>query len=203
MGPLACENILILLPLLPLKIVILQMCKIMLFLGAISISVQENIGTAKIPVTRSAGTFGYVTAKFASRNVTATPGGVDYSLTDGEVIFLDDQPLAYISIPIIDDQVKEFSEYFEITLMEATGGAVLGTNRTATVVIAKSDGPDGLISFKASHLNRIIPNPVGNRDMVFTIELTGGMDQYLTGAEVGEAFCQSCTLLKSQFKTIP
>ena len=120
--------------------------------------------------------------------MTATPGGVDYSLTDGEVIFLDDQPLAYISIPIIDDQVKEFSEYFEITLVEATGGAVLGTNRTATVVIAKSDGPDGLISFKASDLNRIIPNPVSNRDISFTIELTGGMDQYLTGAEVRGLF---------------
>ncbi len=148
------------------------------------LSVQENAGTAKIPVVRSAGTFGHVTARFHSRNVTATPGGVDYSLTDGEVIFLDGQSLAHISIPIIDDQAKEFSEYFEITLVEATGGAVLGGNKTATVVIAKSDGPDGLISFASSNLNRIIPNPDVNRDMVFTIELTGGMDEYLRGAEV-------------------
>ena len=148
------------------------------------ISVQENVGTARIPVSRSAGTFGYVTVKFQSRNVTASPGGIDYSLTDGEVIFLDDQSLAYINIPIIDDQVKEFSEYFEIMLTETTGGAILGANKTATIVIAKSDGPDGLISFAASNLDRIIPNPDGNRDMEFTIELTGGMDEYLSGAEV-------------------
>ncbi|XP_072038274.1 adhesion G-protein coupled receptor V1-like [Amphiura filiformis] len=154
------------------------------FAGTTLFEVQENVGTARIPVVRSAGTFGHVTARFESRNVTATPGGMDYSLTDGEVIFLDGQSLAYISIPIIDDQVKEFSEYFEITLIEATGGAVLGGNKTATVVIAKSDGPDGLISFAGSHLDRIIPNPGGNRDMVFTIELTGGMDEYLVGAEV-------------------
>ncbi|XP_038076858.1 adhesion G-protein coupled receptor V1-like isoform X2 [Patiria miniata] len=145
---------------------------------------SEGVGTAVIPVVRTAGTFGLVQVSYTSRNLTATPGGVDYSLTDGAVSFLDGQSQGSISVTIIDDQLKEFAEVFEITLTETLGGAVLGRNRTATVVISKSDGPDGLIGFSLNQLERILPNPENNRDMEFTIELSGGIDQYLTGAEV-------------------
>ena len=152
------------------------------------ILVSEGVGTANIPVVRTAGTFGLVQVAYTSRNLTATPGGVDYSLTDGSVIFLDGQSEGSISVAIIDDQLKEFSEVFEVTLTAAQGGAILGRNLTATVVIMKSDGPDGLIGFSVMELERIIPNPETNRDIEFTIELSGGIDEYLTGAEVSSVF---------------
>ncbi|XP_022110249.1 G-protein coupled receptor 98-like isoform X2 [Acanthaster planci] len=145
---------------------------------------SEGVGTAIIPIVRTAGTFGLVQVSFTSRNLSATPGGVDYSLTDGSVSFLNGQSQGAINVAIIDDQLKEFAEVFEIMLTGTQGGAVLGRNRTATVVILKSDGPDGLIGFSATQLERVIPNPGSNRDIEFTIELSGGIDQYLTGAEV-------------------
>ena len=153
-----------------------------------SYSVSESVGPASIPLVRTAGTFGLVQVTFASRNLTAQAGGVDYSLTDGRVTFTDGQSAAAIEVAVVDDQVREFAEVLEISLTGAQGGAVLGRNRTATVVIAKSDGPDGLISFAATQLDRTIPNPETDRDLEFTVELSGGIDQYLTGAEVSKPF---------------
>ncbi|XP_033109462.1 adhesion G-protein coupled receptor V1-like [Anneissia japonica] len=146
--------------------------------------VQESVGTAMVPVIRTQGTFGIVSVGFTSVGGSATPNGVDYILTDGEAIFLDGESTAYINVNIIDDQIKEFAESFEIRLTQAEGGATLGQYLTATVTIAKSDGPDGLIGFVPSDLSRIIPNPSLNREVVFTVELSGGIDQYLTGTEV-------------------
>ena len=48
----------------------------------------------------------------------------------------------------------------------------------------KSDGPDGLIGFSVMELERIIANPEISRDIEFTIELSGGIDEFLTGADV-------------------
>ncbi|XP_071506649.1 adhesion G-protein coupled receptor V1-like [Diadema antillarum] len=146
--------------------------------------VQEDVGVASIPLVRSAGNFGLVTVSYEVESLDATPGGVDFLLSDGQVTFADGQSQANILVTIIDDSVKEFSEYFRILLTSTEGGALLGGNRTASVVILKSDGPDGLIGFSPSNLERVIANPPDPRDLTFTIELTGGLDQYLTGAEV-------------------
>lgn len=146
--------------------------------------VPEDVGTISIPVVRSGGVFGRVSALYTVKNMTASPDGIDYILTDGEVIFLDGQSRASIRATIIDDQIKEFSETFTVSLIETLGGAILGSNFTEVIAISKSDGPDGLIGFAASDLGRIIPNPSSPRDLTFTIELTGGTDEYLTGAEV-------------------
>ncbi|XP_071965307.1 adhesion G-protein coupled receptor V1-like isoform X2 [Antedon mediterranea] len=154
--------------------------------AAETFEVQESVGSAMVPLIRSGGSFGIVSVAFTSVGGTAIPSGVDYILTDGEAIFLDGQSTAYINVNIIDDQIKEFAESFQITLTHTEGGATLGQQKflTATVTIAKSDGPDGFIGFIPADLSRIIPNPSLNREMVFTIELSGGIDQFLTGAEV-------------------
>ncbi|XP_041464132.1 adhesion G-protein coupled receptor V1-like [Lytechinus variegatus] len=146
--------------------------------------VQEDIGTAMIPVVRSAGNFGLISVSFEVEPLDATPGGVDFLLTSGKITLSDGQSEAFIPVTIIDDTLKEFSESFNIRLTGTEGGALLGGNLTATVVISKSDGPDGLIGFTLSNLDRVIANPPNDRDLTFTIELSGGLDQYLVGTEV-------------------
>ncbi|KAJ8018489.1 G-protein coupled receptor 98 [Holothuria leucospilota] len=153
------------------------------FTGSL-LEVPEDIGTVTIPVVRGSGTFGRVSAFYSVQNVTAMPDGVDYILTDGEVVFLDGQSEAYIRATIINDQIKEFSETFSVTLTDPQGGAILGSNITEVIAISKSDGPDGLIGFAAADLRRIIENPANSRDLSFSIELSGGTDEYLTGTEV-------------------
>nr|XP_006812422.1 PREDICTED: G protein coupled receptor 98-like protein isoform X1 [Saccoglossus kowalevskii] len=146
--------------------------------------VTEDIGTASVPVTRIGGMYGLVSVKFTSQPLTATPNGVDYVLNDGEVVFQDGQSVAYINVDIIDDNIKEFAEMFEITLTDTLGGATLGSSHVATVTISKSDGPDGLVGFTLTDLDRTITNPDYPRQVTFTIQRTGGLDQYLAQAEV-------------------
>ncbi|XP_030832667.1 adhesion G-protein coupled receptor V1 isoform X3 [Strongylocentrotus purpuratus] len=146
--------------------------------------VQEDIGTAMIPLVRNAGNFGLVSVSYEVEPLDATPGGVDFLLTSGKITLADGQSEAFIPITIIDDTLKEFSESFNIRLTGTEGGALLGGNLTATVVISKSDGPDGLIGFTLSNLDRVIANPPNDRDLTFTIELSGGLDEYLVGTEV-------------------
>ena len=133
----------------------------------ISSVVQESVGVAQIPLVRSAGAFGLVSVSYEVVSLDATPGGVDFLLSDGVVTFADGQSEAYIPVTIIDDTVKEFSESFNIGLTGTTGGALLGSNVTATVVISKSDGPDGLIGFASSNLDRVIANPSSARGFDF------------------------------------
>ncbi|KAJ8020152.1 G-protein coupled receptor 98 [Holothuria leucospilota] len=155
------------------------------FTGSL-LEVPEDIGTVTIPVVRGSGTFGRVSPSISVvQNVTAMPDGVDYILTDGEVVFLDGQSEAYIRATIINDQIKEFSETFSVTLTDPQGGAILGSNITEVIAISKSDGPDGLIGFAAADLRRIIENPANSRDLSFSSELSGGTDEYLTGTEGG------------------
>ncbi|KAJ8018062.1 G-protein coupled receptor 98 [Holothuria leucospilota] len=165
------------------------------FTGSL-LEVPEDIGTVTIPVVRGSGTFGRVSAFYSVQNVTAMPDGVDYILTDGEVVFLDGQSEAYIRATIINDQIKEFSETFSVTLTDPQGGAILGSNITEVIAISKSDGPDGLIGFAAADLRRIIENPANSRDLSFSIELSGGTDEYLTGTELGAPIlCDLCNIL--------
>ncbi|XP_070543508.1 adhesion G-protein coupled receptor V1-like isoform X2 [Ptychodera flava] len=151
---------------------------------AVNFVVSEDIGTASIPVQRVAGSYGLVSATYSPQSLTAMPNGLDYSLSNGEVIFQDGQSVAYIDVDIIDDSDKEFEETFEIRLIAATGGAILGNSLLSTVTIAKSDGPDGLIGFLATDINRVIENPDTERDITFSIERTGGLDAFLTPTEI-------------------
>ncbi|XP_077988560.1 adhesion G-protein coupled receptor V1-like [Glandiceps talaboti] len=151
---------------------------------AVTYVVTEDVGTASVPVTRTAGTYGLVSATYISRPITATPNGIDFTLSDGEVIFQSGQSVAYIDVDIIDDTVKEFAEMFEIILTGASGGAILGDNLLSTVTIAKSDGPDGLVGFIATDIDRVVPNPSVATEVTFNIERSGGLDDYLTPAEV-------------------
>nr|XP_029492889.1 adhesion G-protein coupled receptor V1-like [Oncorhynchus nerka] len=124
----------------------------------VNITVEEDVGSASIPVVRRVGSYGLVTAEYTSRGLTAR-AGLDYILGNGSLTFLHGHNTSHINVSIIDDQDREDAETFEIQLSGATGGAILGTHLIARVTIAKSDSPNGVVRFlNASVITLVNPN---------------------------------------------
>uniref|UniRef100_A0A8C8RXK2 Adhesion G-protein coupled receptor V1 n=1 Tax=Pelusios castaneus TaxID=367368 RepID=A0A8C8RXK2_9SAUR len=139
-----------------------------------TLQVEEDAGMIMIPVMRKHGTYGYVTADFISRSISALPNGTDYSVNNHSVIFHPGQNRSFISVSIIDDDEREFAEQFEIQLIGATGGAVLGLHLVSQVTIAKSDSPNGLVRF-LNQSQIILPNPSSLLMLSLVLERTGGL----------------------------
>ncbi|XP_053910929.1 adhesion G-protein coupled receptor V1 [Cuculus canorus] len=138
----------------------------------ILLEVEEDAGLIMIPVVRKRGTYGYVTADFLSRSISALPDGVDYVIHNNSVIFYHGQNQTFIYISIIDDEESEFAEQFEIQLTGATGGAVLGLHLVSQVTIAKSDSPQGIVRF-LNQSRIILPNPDTLMFVSLVLERTG------------------------------
>lgn len=83
-----------------------------------------------------------MTVTFKSIDGTAL-SGIDYVLMANQVTLLRQQTSAAIPIRIIDDSLPEVAETFTIQLDQVSGGGVLGTVTSTTVVIEASDDPNG------------------------------------------------------------
>lgn len=108
--------------------------------SASGFSVNED-GTpgAVVTVTRTGGSSGAVSATITPGDGTATAPG-DYNKTPIVVNFASgDTTAKSVIIPIVDDQIVEPSETINLTLGSATGGATLGTQKTATLTIVDND----------------------------------------------------------------
>ncbi|XP_069736689.1 adhesion G-protein coupled receptor V1, partial [Phaenicophaeus curvirostris] len=138
----------------------------------ILLQVEEDAGLIMIPVVRKRGTYGYVTADFLSRSISALPDGVDYVIHNNSVIFHHGQNQTFIYVSIVDDEESEFAEQFEIQLTGATGGAVLGLHLVSQVTIAKSDSPQGVVRF-LNQSRIILPNPDTITFVSLVLERTG------------------------------
>ncbi|CAL1526999.1 unnamed protein product [Lymnaea stagnalis] len=78
-----------------------------------------------------------------------------------------------LNISIIDDSLMESNETFKVQLSNVTGGALLGAVNVATVVILKSDYPNGNFLFRGP-LFLDLPNPATPTKQTLSIERTGG-----------------------------
>ena len=111
-----------------------------------SYSIAENGGAILITVTRTGGSSGAVTVNFATAGGSASPGA-DFQAASGTLTWANgDTAGKTISIPIVDDNVVENTETFQVILSNPSGGATLGAPATATVSIADNDvatGPCG------------------------------------------------------------
>ncbi|XP_068617051.1 adhesion G-protein coupled receptor V1 [Brachionichthys hirsutus] len=140
---------------------------------AVSITVEEGVGSVLIPVVRRMGSYGLVSAEIISRGVTATPG-IDYVLNNDSVIFVHGQNTSYINVAIIDDLDSEDAEIFEVLLAGATGGAVLGSQHVARVTIIKSDSLGGVVRFLNESLVTVV-NPNSTLNLNLVLERAGGL----------------------------
>ncbi|XP_026177361.1 adhesion G-protein coupled receptor V1 isoform X2 [Mastacembelus armatus] len=139
----------------------------------VNITVEENVGTLMIPVVRRAGLYGPVSTQFISRALTATPD-LDYILINGSAMFDHGQNISYINVTIIDDLDSEYAEIFEVLLVGATGGAVLGSQHIARVTIAKSDSPSGVVRFLNESLIKVV-NPNSTIKLNLVLKREGGL----------------------------
>ncbi|XP_075449203.1 adhesion G-protein coupled receptor V1 isoform X3 [Ascaphus truei] len=140
----------------------------------IDIQVEEDVGLLMIPVMRTHGTYGYVTADFISHGISAFPNGMDYTIFNTSVIFQHGQNLSFISVSITDDKESEFAEQFQIRLVAASGGAVLGPHLVTLITIAKSDSPSGVVRF-LNQSQITLPNPNASLSLSLVLERTGGL----------------------------
>jgi len=112
-----------------------------------SYTFAENAGTVAITVNRSDSS-GAVSVNYATSNGTAKTG-VDYTAASGTLDFADGQTTNTFNVPIIDDGTYEPAETVKLTLRNPTGGATLGTQKTAVLNIADDDNK-GLFEFSAA-----------------------------------------------------
>jgi hypothetical protein len=107
--------------------------------GPASYSVNENGGTVTITVTRSGGSSGAVGVSYATSDGSAMAGS-DYVATSGSLSWSDgDTTAKTFTVGIVNDAVPESTEQFNLALSAPTGGAVLGTQSTASVSIIDDD----------------------------------------------------------------
>lgn len=101
---------------------------------------EDGTATTAVTVTRTGGSSGIVSAIVTpSSNGTASAPD-DYDSTPITVAFGDgDSDSKTVYIPIIDDSIQERVEGISLTLSNATGGADLGTQNTATLSIVDND----------------------------------------------------------------
>ncbi|XP_075960449.1 adhesion G-protein coupled receptor V1 [Anarhichas minor] len=139
----------------------------------VNITVEEDVGTVLIPVVRRVGSYGPVSAQFTSRGLSASPD-LDYILNNGSAKFVHGQNTSYINVTIVDDLDSEYAEVFEVLLVGATDGAVLGSQQVARVTIAKSDSPSGVVRFLNESLITLV-NPDSTLKLSIVLERAGGL----------------------------
>ena len=111
-----------------------------------SYTVAEATGSVTLTVQRLGPTTTQNTVQYSLAGVTAIGGGVDFDSTGGTLTFAPGIASRTIVVPITKDTINEGAETFTATLVNAGGGAVLGTIRTATVTITDDD-PAGTVQF--------------------------------------------------------
>ena len=109
-------------------------------------TVQENVGTASLVVTRTGDTSGAGTVHYAVAAGSAVPGK-DFTLPAGDLSFTAGQASATVTLPVIDDPLPERPETVVVVLSDPSPGTRLGILDSATLTIKASDQrPDAWVS---------------------------------------------------------
>jgi uncharacterized delta-60 repeat protein len=134
-------------------------------------SVKENGGSITITVTRGGGTENTVTVDFATSDGTAK-AGTDYTATSGTLTFAPGESSKTFTVAVKDDGVfQPVNKTFNLTLSNATGGALVGFQKTAIVTIVETNQA-GTLQFNAATYS--VPKNGGN--LTVTVTRTNGSD---------------------------
>ncbi|MBD2492423.1 Calx-beta domain-containing protein, partial [Aulosira sp. FACHB-615] len=140
--------------------------------SAAQFSVNED-GTPVIAVTvtRTELNTGEVSATIILNDGTAT-AGTDYDNSPITVNFASGETSKTVVIPITDDRIGDGNETINLTLTSPTGGAILGTQSSATLTIFDNEQP-GTLAFSNTAFTI---NEDGTTTAAVTIIRTGGSD---------------------------
>jgi hypothetical protein len=102
-----------------------------------SYSVNEDVGSVTIAVTRTGNTAVSASVGYSSLDVTALSGS-DYNSVSGRLTFAAGETSKTFTVTIIDDVVVEGNETFDLILSDVSN-AQLGSPSTAAVTIVDDD----------------------------------------------------------------
>ncbi len=106
--------------------------------ASVNFEVDEGATNALIGVQRTGETNSLARVDFRFTGGTAS-NGVDYLGADGTLVFAPGETFKSFAIPVLDDRMVEPNETVTLLLTNATGGAPLGGQRTATLTILDDD----------------------------------------------------------------
>jgi hypothetical protein len=112
----------------------------MLQFSSSDFSVGEGAGVATITVTRTGSASGAVSVQYSTTDGTA--GSADYTPRSGTLSFASGETSKTFTVTILDDNLVEDNEFFNLVLTAPTGGASLGNLGNAVVTIIDNDNPD-------------------------------------------------------------
>lgn len=137
---------------------------------------EDGTTSAAITLTRTGGSSGAV-------GVTVTPSGgtalatTDFNSAAIAVNFANGETSKIVTILIVNDTINELDETFNLTLSNPTGGATLGTQKTATVAIIDND-PLPVISLIANQT--VIEGLTSPQNVVYTVTLSNPSSRTIT-----------------------
>jgi YD repeat-containing protein len=110
------------------------------FSPASYVKLEGFLGSLTVTVARTGSASGAVSVQYQTVNGSAV-GGQDFSSTSGTLNWSSgDSAKKSFTVQIINDSAAELDETFTLKLSNPTGGAVLGSQSTATVMIPCNDG---------------------------------------------------------------
>ena len=139
---------------------------------AATAQVNEDAGTVTVTVSRVGGSTGAVSVDFATSDNTAVAGS-DYTSNSGTLNFDDGETSKDIVVTILDDQIEEATETFNITLSNVGGDATLGN--ASSVVTINDDDSAGTLAIQST---ATVDEKAGT--VTLTVSRTDGTDGQVT-----------------------
>jgi len=161
-----------------------------IFFGNPVYRVNEAGKSAIITVKRTGGTTGSVKVDYTTSDGTAL-AEKDYTATSGTLVFNNGIVAQTFSIPILDDSLVEGAENINLTLKNVGGGALLGLQAKAQLIIDDDDDDkvaSGVVQFDFEDY-RVVENA---GSITVTVRRTGGVKgtitvEYVTSDDTAKA----------------
>ncbi|MBU0677273.1 MAG: DUF11 domain-containing protein [Verrucomicrobia bacterium] len=108
--------------------------------GATNYLAAESRGICTIEVVRVEGAQGEISVAYSATNGSAV-AGIDYTPGTGTLVFAEGVLSQSFAVVILDNHDDETDRAVDLTLFDATGGAVLASPSNAVLTILDDDGP--------------------------------------------------------------
>jgi Leucine-rich repeat (LRR) protein len=151
-----------------------QECKLQF--SSATYSVAEDGEQITITVTRTNSSDGAVSVEYATSDDTATNPD-DYTQSTGTLYWSDgDDADKTFTVSITEDTIFEGDETFNLTLGNATGGAIISDPDTAVVTITDNDPTEkhGILQFTKAEFS--VREDVHTAQAILIVERIGGSD---------------------------
>ncbi|XP_035219524.1 adhesion G-protein coupled receptor V1-like [Stegodyphus dumicola] len=150
-------------------------------MGKSSIAVPESVGEVRLPVIRKGGSDGKLTVQYTTVDGSAS-ARTDYLPASGLLVFQDGEILKTITLVIVNDNILEPNESFQVKLRNSmnaigvTDPRLLGSATSTLIEIVDDDFKAGFIEIGKTRIT--VPESTGQ--VTLPVVRRGGSDGKLT-----------------------